>query len=204
MKIKDLAAAIAAAGGPVDVYWYGRNGKYDFDRQRENPEECRWGTDGRLYGRYYASGNYRPVEPGTKLRATHVRLRRVEREWPADTPRHVRTAYDTDMYAPLAQVVGLYDEVAGQRREMVAATRAALDATRRAEQVREMRLNQVLDRAAVLGHPLGDVRLSREGVTVGGVSFDVLEALVNDLVVKTAALDALDGRGLVVEDTDPA
>lgn len=149
MKFGDMKLDMA-------VYWYGPNGKWEYDRQREDPEACRWVVADELpYGKVGTwAGDVQAVTPELRgrVRGTHVALRR---EVPAAEGREATTL---TKYAPTGQVIGPYDEIAPKRREIINAKREHLDRDKRDRQDSYVRATAALTLAEGLGYTGIDTR----------------------------------------------
>lgn len=154
MKAKEIQAAITANGGnPVEVYYCHES--YDFKANRENPDECRWTTDGTLYFKTYAA----KMEPASHgLRGTHLKLTRPR-------PDHLKpdVLYFSVRYVILAQVVGLYADIAPGRREAVQAERTRRERSRQQALTAERERAELVARAASLGYPPTGSNVTRAG-----------------------------------------
>lgn len=157
MKVKDLQAAIAANGGqPVEVYY--PSDTWDFKRNREDVELSRWTADGTLYFKRFGVGKFEPATHG--IRGTHLKLTRPR-------PAELRQGefFRSVDYIALAQVVGLYAEVAPQRRAVVEAEKLRLDDARRQGAAAERERAALVARAASLGYPPAGSDVSRTSRT---------------------------------------
>jgi hypothetical protein len=171
MKFGDMKLDMA-------VYWYGPNGKWAYDRQREDPEACRWVVADELpYGKVGAwAGDVRAVTPELRgrVRATHVKLTR-------DVPAaYGREATTLTTYAPTGQVIGPYDEIAPKRREIINAERERRDRDKRERQDSYTRATAALTLAEGLGYPNAGTRGSGADLVVS-FRLDVFERLIDAL-----------------------
>jgi hypothetical protein len=181
MKFSDMKLGMA-------VYWYGPNGKWEYDRQREDPETCRWVVaDDTPYGKTGAwSDSVRAVTPETRgrIRGTHVKLT-------CDVPAaYGREATTLTKYAPTGQVIGPYDEVAPKRREIVNADQARRDREARERRDANARAAAALSIADALGYPNAGTRGAGTDLVVS-FRLDVFERLID-------ALDTAYQRGVEV------
>lgn len=137
MKTKDLQAAIAANGGsPVEVYWSPE--QWEFKRNQEDPNHCRYTTDGALYGKApHSSWAYQAA--GGRVRATHLKL-----------VRGVGSRLSVH-FVPLAQVVGLYADVADERRRVIAEVEMQRRARQDARTAHVERVTGLVERCKALG-----------------------------------------------------
>jgi hypothetical protein len=164
------------------VYWYGPNGKWEYDRSREDPDACRWITDGTLYGKVgYGFGEFRESTPDNRVRATHVKVTR-------ERPDGSQPLVVTTTYAPLAQILGPYDEVAPQRREIIKAERERLDRDKRDREDSYARAHAVTSMALALGYTGIDTRGSGTDLLIR-MPLATFEKMID-------AIDAADQRGV--------
>jgi hypothetical protein len=124
MKRADLKPGMA-------VYWVRH--RSSVEKFYDDPDDCRYVFDGMYsYNRYAPRGVERYTEDPKGIKA------KLTREMPARTVDDREFPAYTDVeYVTLGSILGLYDEVAAERRKLIDAHR---DATQRRQEARETAL----------------------------------------------------------------